>query len=177
MDELIFTIILSVIFLVHILTTKLNFIPQESWLFAILFVVATDVAPMSHMWHILYGEDRITCLDAKNNQVFGWLPCFELNWNTLVNTYELTLPVEFLTLAVILYYVSWWLFRRNVWLNVTVYILNTANVVLAFILLFSPPSFLNDFTSVFNLTSFIIGCVIILIIEVGGRLFPYRLLL
>ena len=176
MDELIFTIILSVIFVAHILTTKLNFIPQESWLFAVLFVVATDVAPTSHMWHILYGEDRITCIDAKNDQVFGWLPCFEFNWNTLVNTYEITLPVEFLILAVILYYVSWWLFRRNVLLNVIVYLLNTANVVLAFILLFSPPSFLDDYVTIFNWSSFIVGCVIILVIEVGGRLFPYKVL-
>lgn len=155
MDTIVLSIILSLVFIAHILLVK--FVGKNTWLFALLWVVAFDVAPMSHLWHIIYGEDRIRCPEAKD-EPFGWTPCFEPTWNNFVNTYELTLPIEFLFLAGLVYYTHRGWFVR---------ILNSLLVILALMLLFSPPLFLDGFYIIFDWTSFLISIIMLLVAEIG----------
>lgn len=165
------TIILIIIFILHFLLAKFYSIPSKSWWYVLLYVIALDVAPMSHLWHLLYGEDRINCPERKN-EVFGWTPCFVFDWNTLVNTYEITLALEFLILSALTFYILFDLFSLNIIRNIVVFILNGFHMVLALILLFSSPLFLDSFAYIFDLTGFILSCIILVLVEVYVRI-PY----
>ena len=85
MDQLLLTVILLVIFGAHFYITY----RQQTWsiAFKIAYTVTLVVPPMSHLWHILYGEDRITCNNVNRDAAFGWTPCFKFTWNNIVNTY------------------------------------------------------------------------------------------
>ena len=119
----------------------------------------------------LYGEDRISCNERKENQIFGWYPCFEASWNTFVNTYEITLVVEFIALSGLMYYVFFALFK-DFNKNIVVFLLNTVNLIFGIILLLGSPSFLDNFTDVFNWTGFVCSLVIFILVEIYVRM-PY----
>ena len=69
MDQLLLTVILLVIFGAHFYITY----RQQTWsiAFKIAYTVTLVVPPMSHLWHILYGEDRITCNNVNRDAAFG----------------------------------------------------------------------------------------------------------
>ena len=167
---LLLTIILIVIIILHFFIAKFNSIPSKSWFYVLLYIIALDVAPMSHLWHLMYGEDRITCPDRKD-VVFGWYPCFQFDWNTLVNTYEITLSVEFLALTSLTFYILFDLFK-SLTRNILVFALNAAHMVLTIILLVSPPLFLDSFTYTFDITGFILSLLILVLVELYVRI-PY----
>ena len=174
MDENILTAILLVVFIAHIFIAKFFSIPEKTWEYVFLYVVALDVAPMSHLWHLMYGEDRIDCPQRKN-EIFGWTPCFVLDWNTLVNTYEITLSIEFLFLSAISFYVLFDLFESII-RNILVFVLNTIHAILALILLFSTPLFLDSFASLFDLLGLIVSSLLLVLVELYVRIpyFGYR---
>ena len=165
------TIILIIIFIAHIFIAKFYSVPDKSWWYVFIYIIALDVPPMSHLWHLLYGEDRINCPERKNG-VFGWTPCFVFDWNTLVNTYEITLALEFLILSALTFYILFGLFSLNIIRNVLVFLLNAVHMILTLILLFSPPLFLDSFTYTFDLTGFILTSLIVVLVEVYVRI-PY----
>ena len=171
MSELIVGIILSLLFLVHLAIARYLSIPNETVLFALFYVIALDVAPMSHLWHILYGEDRISCSERKGTETFGWTPCFSLTWNTFVNTYEITLSATFIILPLLTFYVLFRLFK-NVLKNTLVYVLTLINLVFGAILLLSTPDFLDGFEDTFNWSGFVISTIVLVLVEVYVRL-PY----
>jgi hypothetical protein len=168
MDQLLLTVILLVIFGAHFYITY----RQQTWsiAFKVAYTVTLVVPPMSHLWHILYGEDRITCEKVNRDAAFGWTPCFEFNWNNIVNTYEITLTIENIFFAALTYYVLFGLFY-NRWLrNILVFALNTALLVLALILLFASPAFLDDYKDTYNWSGFIISLVLWILVDVYVRL-------
>lgn len=165
------TIILLIIFIAHIFIAKFYSVPDKSWWYVFIYIIALDVGPMSHLWHLLYGEHRINCPERRN-EVFGWTPCFVFDWNTLVNTYEITLVLEFLILSALTFYILFDLFSLNIIRNVLVFLLNAAHIILTLILLFSPPLFLDSFTYTFDLTGFILTFLIVVLVEVYVRI-PY----
>ena len=156
--QIILIIIFSILFIVHYFITKT--------IYPLIYVIALDVAPMSHMWHLLYGEDRITCVNRKE-EVFGWYPCFHFDWNTMVNTYEITLSIEFIFLSALMFYILFDLFKVNI-----LFVINAIHMVLAFILLFSTPSFLDTFAYIFDLSGFIISTILLIMVELFIRI-PY----
>ena len=167
MDQLLLTVILLVIFGVHFYITY----RQQTWsrAFKFAYTVTLVVPPMSHLWHILYGEDRITCDGVNRDAAFGWTPCFEFTWNNIVNTYEITLTIENIFFAALTYYVLFDLFKR--WLrNILVFALNTALLVLALILLFASPAFLDDYEDTYNWSGFIISLLLWILVDVYVRL-------
>tara|TARA_A100001015_G_C14546533_1_gene539967 strand:- start:15 stop:425 length:411 start_codon:yes stop_codon:yes gene_type:complete len=107
---------------------------------------------MSHLWHILYGEDRITCEKSNEYQVFGWTQCFDFTWNNLVNTYELTLPIENVILTILAFYTIRQIFTLKKEPRVIiVYILLSVHLILGILLLLSPPIWLEEgFTKIYD---------------------------
>lgn len=171
MDQLLLTVILLVIFGAHFYITY----RQQSWslAFKVAYTVTLVVPPMSHLWHILYGEDRITCEKVNRDASFGWTPCFEFTWNNIVNTYEITLTIENIFFAALTYYVLFDLFYKkgtSAWLNILVFALNTALLVLALILLFASPAFLDDYKDTYNWSGFIISLLLWILVDVYVRL-------
>lgn len=162
------TISFSLIFIAYVILAKYHTL-QKTWLFALLYAVAFIVQPMSHLWHILYGEDRITCKDSVSNNVFGWAPCFSFTWNYLVNTYELTLPLENFFLTGLAFYVTRTIFEpvREYSRIMIVYILLGVHLVLGVILLFSPPLWLDEgYTRIYDWAAFIVSLVALVTVEV-----------
>lgn len=157
MTEIAASIVFVCVFLVHICWFKR--IPRCAWWFAVVCAVVTDVPWMSHLWHILYGEDRIgTCDERHETAVFGWTPCFVSEWNTYVNTYEITLVVEFLVLTSITYavipaFAS--IVNASHTAAILAYTMNTINLVFVIMLFFASPLFLDGFKNVFTVTGFV----------------------
>jgi len=151
-------LIFLVVFIIYVIWTKEHTIQEKSWFFALLYAVSLLTSPMSHLWHILYGEDRIACSKSKGNQVFGWTQCFEFTWNNLVNTYELTLPIENVILTVMAFYTIRQIFTLQREPRVIiVYILLGIHLLLGIILLFSPPIWLEEgFTTIYDWSGFML---------------------
>ena len=177
MDQLLLTVILILIFGAHFyITYRENIKKTKEWtriLFTIAYTVTLVVPPMSHLWHILYGEDRITCDGVNRDTAFGWTPCFEFNWNNIVNTYEITLTIENIFFAALTYYVLFGLFYKKgttAWLNILVFALDTALLVLALILLFASPAFLDDYEDTYNWSGFITSLLLWIFVDVYVRL-------
>jgi len=178
MDQLLLTVILLVIFGAHsYITYRKNIKKTKEWIDCILFTIAYTVTlvvpPMSHLWHIIYGEDRITCKKVNRDAAFGWTPCFEFNGNNIVNTYEITLTIENIFFAAFTYYILFGLFYKkgtSAWLNILVFALNTALLVLALILLFASPAFLDDYEDTYNWSGFIISLLLWILVDVYVRL-------
>ena len=173
--QLLLTVILILIFGAHSYITYRKNIKKTKErrnriLFTIAYTVTLVVPPMSHLWHILYGEDRITCEKANRDAAFGWTPCFEFNWNNIVNTYEITLTIENIFFAALTYYVLFDLFYSRWLRNILVFALNTALLVLALILLFASPAFLDDYEDTYNWSGFIISLVLWILVDVYVRL-------
>ena len=171
MDQLLLTVILLVVFGAHFYITY----RQQTWsiAFKIAYTVTLVVPPMSHLWHILYGEDRITCNNVNRDAAFGWTPCFEFTWNNIVNTYEITLTIENIFFAALTYYVLFDLFYKkgtSAWLNILVFNLNTALLVLALILLFASPALLDKYEDTYDWSGFIISLLLWILVDVYVRL-------
>ena len=160
MDQLLLTVILLVIFGAHFYITY----RQQTWsiAFKIAYTITLVVPPMSHLWHILYGEDRITCQGVNRDAPFGWTPCFEFTWNNIVNTYEITLTIENIFFAALTYYVLFNLRLQNLGIAVA---LNTALLVLVLILLFASPAFLDGYEGTYDWSGFIVSIILWLFIE------------
>lgn len=168
MNQILLSVILLVIFAIHFYITY----RQQPWsiMFKVAYTITLVVPPMSHLWHILYGEDRIICDDVNRNAAFGWAPCFEFTWNNIVNTYEITLTIENIFFAALTYYVLFNLFY-NRWLrNIVVFTLNTGLLILALILLFSPPDFLDSYEDTYNWSAFIISLSLWILVDLYVRL-------
>ena len=138
-------IILSLFFVARVVSD----VTDTSWTRALLHAVVVDVAWMSHLWHIAYGEDRVPTCPHTTQAPFGWVHCAAWDWNTFVNTYELTLPVEFIVLSALLFW-----YNRIKPLGLVVYVLNSVHMTLAIALLLMPPDALNEFTDVFDWIGF-----------------------
>ena len=160
MDQVLLSLILLVIFGVHFYITY----RQQTWsrAFKFAYTVTLVVPPMSHLWHILYGEDRITCDGVNRDAAFGWTPCFEFTWNNIVNTYEITLTIENIFFAALTYYVLFNLRLQNLGIAVA---LNTALLVLVLILLFASPAFLDGYEGTYDWSGFIVSIILWLFIE------------
>ena len=114
MTELLVSILLVVFFIAHFIFSWYTVLKNEKWLFTLVVTISFLTPWMSHLWHILYGEDRIEkCTDSKLDEAFGWTPCFEATYNTFVNTYEITLVIEGLFFVGLGYYVLYSLFKKN----------------------------------------------------------------
>ena len=167
MSELVVSIALVLVFASHLFWFRAC--TQSSWWFAVAYVVALDVTWMSHMWHILYGEDRIGICDARHEaEIFGWTPCFVSEWNTYVNTYEITLVVEFLFLSVLTYFVIRayaTLVEASVTLQILAYVLNTLNLIMVLMLFLASPLFLDGFEDVFTVTGFVCSLLLVAVLE------------
>ena len=160
MDQVLLILILLVIFGAHFYITY----RQQTWsrAFKFAYTVTLVVPPMSHLWHILYGEDRITCDGVNRDAAFGWTPCFEFTWNNIVNTYEITLTIENIFFAALTYYVLFNLRLQNLGIAVA---LNTALLVLVLILLFASPAFLDGYEGTYDWSGFIVSIILWLFIE------------
>lgn len=126
---------------------------RDMGFYSLLYATALLVAPMSHLWHVLYGEGRITCSEAED-RAFGWTPCWTGTWEQWTNTYEVTLPAEFLFLAALVFYVDG---KSAVW------ILNAVHIVLTLILLFASPTLLDTYASVFDISGLVVTCVLLIV--------------
>lgn len=142
------TILFTLVFLVYILIKWQRY----KW-YSLVYATALLVGPMSHLWHILYGEGRIyhgNCGNAE--QVLGWTPCFTGSWEQWTNSFELTLPIEFIFLTGLVYYLID---------GFLVFTFNSLHLVLTIVLLFSPPVWLNNgFTNAFNIIGLIVSCCV-----------------
>ena len=171
MSELVVSVALVFVFAAHVFWFQKC--TGTSWGVAVAYSIAGDVSWMSHLWHILYGEDRIgTCPERREDEVFGWTPCFTSEWNTYVNTYEITLAAEFIILSSFAYYVIYKtceMVRVSGYTQVIIYVLNTLNLVFAIILLFSSPKFLDGFKDVFTVTGFVCSLALAGVLEIVSR--------
>lgn len=165
MTELLVSLILSGIFVTHFGISWKYSLKNEKWYFALLVTITFLTPWMSHLWHILYGEDRLKCEESKD-EAFGWTPCFEPTWNTFVNTYEITLVLEGLFFVGLGYYVLYTLFKNR---NILVFILNTVLLTTTLILMFASPLYLDDYEDTFNWTGFIVSLIIWILVEIYLR--------
>lgn len=167
MSEVVMSVALVLVFAAHIVWFKWR--TTSSWWFALAYVIVIDVSWMSHLWHILYGEDRIgTCTERHENDVFGWTPCFVSEWNTYVNTYEITLVVEFIVLTSLAYAVIpafSTMTDASTTAQIVAYALNSVNFIFAIMLLFASPLFLDGFKDVFTVTGFICSLALAGVLE------------
>lgn len=120
---------------------------------SVIYATALLVAPMSHIWHIAYGEGRITC-DSVEDRAFGWTPCWTGSWDQWTDTYEVTLPIEFLFLAALVFYVDD---------KPSVRIMNGMHIILTIILLFASPKLLDVYANIFNITGLIASIGILIL--------------
>tara|TARA_B110000008_G_scaffold276449_1_gene315758 strand:+ start:1015 stop:1479 length:465 start_codon:yes stop_codon:yes gene_type:complete len=143
------TIVFLLIFILFILARK----EGKGLGYTLLYATALLVAPMSHLWHIIYGEGRIYQKNCgQENEVFGWGACFTGSWDQWTNSYELTLPIEFYFLGALVYYIQE---------KFSVFTLNSIHLILTTILLFSPPQWLNNgFDNAFNVIGLIFSICI-----------------
>jgi hypothetical protein len=171
MSELLVNIILVVVFIAHFLVSWYTSLKNESWFFSLVVTITFLTPWMSHLWHILYGENRIKC-EESIDQAFGWTPCFEPNYNTFVNTYEITLVVESLFFVGLAYYVLYKLFKKNLLGNILVFLFNTVLLTITLILLFASPPYLDNYEEIFNWTGFIVSLILWILVEIYLRV-PY----
>ncbi len=173
MNELLLSLLLIFIFLGHFLFSWFTVLKNEKWYFALVVTITFLTPWMSHLWHILYGEDRIAkCTESKVDKSFGWTPCFEPTYNTFVNTYEITLVAEGLFFVGLTYYVLYTLFKRNLLGNILTFLLNTALLTLVIILLFASPNYLDAYAETYDVAGFIISILLWTLVEIYLRV-PY----
>jgi hypothetical protein len=168
MTELLVSILLFVFFIAHFYLSWKTSLKNEKWYFALLVTITFLTPWMSHLWHILYGEDRLKCDEAKD-EAFGWTPCFEFTWNTVVNTYEITLVLEGLFFVGLGYYVLYTLFNNNLFRNILVFILNTVLLTTTLILMFASPLYLDDYEDTYNWTGFVVSLLMWILVEIYLR--------
>ena len=171
MTELLVSILLTVFFIVHFLFSWYTSLKTEKWYFALVVSITFLTPWMSHLWHILYGEDRIKCEESKD-EAFGWTPCFEPTYNTFVNTYEITLVLEGLFFVGLGYYVLYTLFKKNLCRNILVFIMNTVLLTTTLILMFASPLYLDNYEETFNWSGFIVSLIMWILVEIYLRV-PY----
>lgn len=167
MSEVLVSVALVLVFAAHIFWFKQC--TPSSWWFAVAYAIVIDVSWMSHLWHILYGEGRIgTCTERHEKDVFGWTPCFVSEWNTYVNTYEITLVVEFIVLTSLAYAVIpafSTMTEASTTAQILAYALNSVNFIFAIMLLFASPLLLDGFKDVFTVTGFICSLALAGVLE------------
>jgi hypothetical protein len=168
MTELLVSILLFVFFIAHFYLSWKTSLKNEKWYFALLVTITFLTPWMSHLWHILYGEDRLKC-DESKDEAFGWTPCFEFTWNTVVNTYEITLVLEGLFFVGLGYYVLYTLFNNNLFRNILVFILNTVLLTTTLILMFASPLYLDDYEDTYNWTGFVVSLLMWILVEIYLR--------
>jgi len=171
MTELLVSILLTVFFIVHFLFSWYTSLKTEKWYFALVVSITFLTPWMSHLWHILYGEDRIKCEESKD-EAFGWTPCFEPTYNTFVNTYEITLVLEGLFFVGLGYYVLYTLFKKNLCRNILFFIMNTVLLTTTLILMFASPLYLDNYEETFNWSGFIVSLIMWILVEIYLRV-PY----
>ena len=168
MTELLVSILLTVFFIAHFFISWYTSLKTEKWYFALVVSITFLTPWMSHLWHILYGEDRIKCGESKD-EAFGWIPCFEPTYNTFVNTYEITLVIENLFFVGLGYYVLYTLIKKNLCINILVFGLNTVLLVITLILMFASPLYLDNYEVTFNWTGFIVSLIMWVVVEIYLR--------
>ena len=165
MDQILLTVVLIAIFLAYLIRTFI--VLRDSALFKFAYAITLITPPMSHLWHILYGEDRIRC-EEENDTAFGWIPCFTPTWNNFVNTYEVTLVVENLFFCILTFYV---LYSYRVTAAI---VLNAILLALTIVLMFGSPTFLDDYTNIFDIAGFVISLLLLLAVEILKPKQPYQ---
>ena len=135
---------------------------------AIAFSVVLYVLPMSHLWHLIWGETLLFELcDADEDKVFAWTECIaEDFYEVFLNSYEITIFLEVALLRGYAIYLSvqqrqsTMNFRlRRAWLYLIV--LNTICICLSVLLSVLPGAVLRSYVTPYNVIALILSLLIV----------------
>jgi len=72
---------------------EINKWTKNVW-FSIVFVAGSVILLLSHIWHVIWGEELASMCDTVlDTQWVGWSQC-PWDWNNLIDSYEITVMIE-----------------------------------------------------------------------------------
>ena len=131
---------------------------------AIVFAVTLIVPPMSHLWHIIWGEGYAYRLcDSDANSLFSWTSCAGVDfYEVYLNSYEVAVFLEIVLLRGLSIYFSeqrraktmnykirtWWLYFI---------ILQSICIALATLLTVFPGQILSDYAPIYDIIALLLS--------------------
>ena len=135
---------------------------------AIAFSITLYVLPMSHLWHLIWGENLLFELcDADENIMFAWTKCIaEDFYEVFLNSYEITVFLEVALLRGYAIYLC--VQRRSATMNYTLrlawmylIIMNAICICLSVLLWVLPGSVLRSYVMPYNILALVLSLLII----------------
>ena len=137
-------------------------------LLALAFSVTLYVLPMSHLWHLIWGENLLFELcDADEDAMFAWTDCIaEDFYEVFLNSYEITVFLEVALLRGYAIYLG--LQQRNATMNykkrlawLYFLVLNVICICLSVLLWVLPGSVLRSYVMPYNVLALVVGLLIL----------------
>lgn len=137
-------------------------------LLALAFSVTLYVLPMSHLWHLIWGENLLFELcDADEDLLFAWTDCIaEDFYEVFLNSYEITIFLEVALLRGYAVYlgvqqrdVTMNYKKRLAWLYFVV--MNAICICLSVLLWVLPGSLLRSYVMPYNIVAVVLSVLII----------------
>ncbi|MAU13925.1 MAG: hypothetical protein CMH46_00110 [Muricauda sp.] len=140
---------------------------------AVMFTVCLITPPMSHVWHIIWGEGYAYQLcDSDPDSLFSWTACAGVDfYEVYLNSYEVAVFLEITLLrGIVIYFAqkhrestmnyevrTWWLYFI---------ILQVICIVLALMLSVFPGNILVDYAPIYNILALLISIFILYFFEI-----------
>ena len=135
---------------------------------AIAFSVTLYVLPMSHVWHLIWGENLLFELcDADETVMFAWTKCIGKDfYEVFLNSYEITVFIEVALLRGYAIYLC--VQRRSATMNyklrlawMYLIVLNAICICLSILLWLLPGSVLRSYVMPYNILALVLSLLII----------------
>jgi hypothetical protein len=137
-------------------------------LLALAFSVTLYVLPMSHLWHLIWGENLLFELcDADEDLLFAWTDCIaEDFYEVFLNSYEITIFLEVALLRGYAVYLG--VQQRNATMNykkrlawLYFLVMNVICICLSVLLWVLPGSLLRSYVMPYNIVAVVLSVLII----------------
>lgn len=143
---------------------------------ALSFAVCLIVLPMSHLFHIIWGETyAYTLCESNADELFSWTKCIGVDfYEVFLNSYEITVFIQVALLRGVLIYLceskrnqtmnysirTWWLY---------LIVFSSIAIVLAFLLMVLPGNMLQDYAPVYNVLALLVSGLILFLFQMQPR--------
>ena len=137
-------------------------------LLSLAFSITLYVLPMSHLWHLIWGEKLLFELcDADEDRMFAWADCIaEDFYEVFLNSYEITVFLEVALLRGYAVYLG--VQQRNATMNykkrlawLYFLVMNVICICLSVLLWVLPGSLLRSYVMPYNIVAVVLSVLII----------------
>tara|TARA_B110000008_G_scaffold234763_1_gene239263 strand:- start:10826 stop:11422 length:597 start_codon:yes stop_codon:yes gene_type:complete len=143
---------------------------------ALLFAVCLVTLPMSHLFHIIWGETyAYTLCESNADEIFSWTKCIGVDfYEVFLNSYEITVFIQVALLRGVFIYLcekqrnqtmnyslrTWWLY---------LIVFSSIAIVLSFLLMVLPGNMLQDYAPIYNVLALLVSGLIIFLFQMKPR--------